>query len=575
MSRASFWTALVLLGGALGLLLAGRVVGIRLRGRVWAWVALALGVAASLPLFFLRSGPLELALGHWALAGNWGISLTWRFDFLAQVFALPAGLSTLLLILWLATGASEEEGRHAPWVLLLLAIFMALLGSGDLLLVYVVWEVGILAAYGFLASPRPRLPVPGVAEWFLGVQHGAGYLFLAALLLMGKAGTLEYGRMEIGAIGLVAFLLATGAAWVRTAQPPFQGWAPAVAGAAGTTGLILIGNGILLAGPYLWLRLLSRGGEPFPGEVLLIGGGLSLVVNAALALRQSGAGPILAGDSAARLGLIWMALGLGGPWGVTAGLVLILDLLLSKAVFYPAVTGVGLGKEVRQGLFALGMWQAAGLPPTLGFIGRWFLALGMIEAGRWPYLPIVFLATPLTLAYLWRGRTLLPRMEEPTTLPKVVRWSTLGVALLSALGGTAVPWLWPALLEQATMVVLGRPPVEVGPALAALLWWLPAWGVGLGVAAALGVGWSGALRRQAAPASAAMALSDTLPVLPDEAIWPAWIGQPAPVYRFLGRVAGLAGSAAGRLVTFLERHTTYFLLLTLFIALAAVFILTR
>ncbi len=546
----------------------------RLWGKVWTWLALALGIAAFLPLLFLRSGP-KFSLGQWVLAGNGYISLTWRFDLLSWTFALPACLSSLLLLLWLAAGASSEEGQHAPWILLLLALFTALLGSADLLLAYVLWEIGVLAAYGLISSPRPRFPVPGVAEWFLGIQHMAGYLFLAALLLIGQAGTLEYDRMGIGAVGLVAFLLATGAAWVRTAQVPFQGWAPAVAGAAGPSGLVLIGSGSLLAGPYLWLRFLPKAGGSFPGEALLIGGSLSLVVNAALALQQNGAGPILAGDGATRLGLIWMALGLGGPWGIGAGLILILDSLLGKAVFYPAITGVALGKETRQGLFALGMWQAAGLPPTLGFVGRWLLVLGLIEAGRWVYLPIVLLATPLTLVYLWRSRILLPRMEEPATLPAGVRRCALGTALLVTLGGTAVPWLWPALLEQATMAALGGTAVEVRPALESLLSWLPVWGVGLGAAAALGVWWSGALRRGAAPTSAAMPLPDTLPVLPDEATWLAWIGRPASVYRFLGRTAGLAGSVASRLVIFLERHTAYFLLLMLFIALVVVAVLTR
>ncbi len=575
MSQAAFWTTLVLLGSGLGLLLAGRLVRTHLWRRVWAWAAPALGVAAFLPLALLRSGPLEFTLGRWALTGNWDISLTWRFDLLSWTLALPAGLSALFLLLWLAVGASPEEGQHAPWVLLLLALFMALLGSADLLLSYVLWEIGILVAYGLLSSPRPRFPVPGVAEWFLGVQHAAGYLFLAALLLIGQVGTLEHGRMEIGAVGLAALLLTAGAAWVRTAQVPFQGWAPAAAGAAGTAGLVLMGSSGFLAGPYLWLRLLPKAGGAFPGEVLLIGGSISLVVNAALAFQQNGTGPILAGDTAVRLGLIWMALGLGGSWGIGAGLLLILDLLLSQAVFYPAVTGMGLGKETRQGLFALGMWQAAGLPPTWGFLGRWLMVLGLAEAGRWAYLPIVLLATPLTLAYLWRGRTLLPRMEEPAILPAVVRWGALGAALLVALSGAVVPWLWPALLERATTAASGMAAVEVWSALEVVLSWLPAWGVGGGVLVALGILWSGALRRRVTTPSAAMPLSDTLPVLPDEAAWLAWIGRPVPVYRFLGRAAGLAGSAAGRLVTFLERHTTYFLLLMLFIALVVVVVLTR
>ncbi len=583
MSQAAGLSTLILLGGGLGLLLVGRTVRHRLWGQVGAWVTLALGIGAFLPMLFLRSGPPEFSLGDWTLAGNWSVSLTWRFDFLSQAFVLPAGLSALLLLLGLAMGASGEERRHAPWVLLLLALFMALLGSADLLLAYVVWEVWVLTAYGLLSSSRPRLPVPGMAEWFLGTHHVVGYLFLAALLLIGQAGTLEYGRLGVGAVGVTALLLATGAAWARTAQVPFQSWAPAVAGAAGATGLMLVGNGGLLAGPFLWLRLLSRAGEPFPGEVLLIGGSLSLVVNAALALRQGGAGPILAGDIAVRLGLIWVALGLGGHWGLGAGLILVLDLLLNQAVFYPAIAGTGLGKETRQGLFALGMWQAAGLPPTLGFIGRWLLVLGLIGAGRWAYVPIVLLTTPLALTYLWRGRTLLPRMEEPTALPAAVRWGTLGGAVLVTLGGTAVPWLWPMFLKQATMAagasgwspLPGTPAVGVEAALEALLPWLSVWGIGLGMIATLGIWWGRALRQRTAMASSAMPLSDTLPVLPEEAAWLAWIGRPVPVYRFLGRLAGLAGNAAGRLVTFLERHTTYFLLLMLFIALAVVVVLTR
>jgi len=575
-SQAAFGATLVLLGGGIGLLLLGRAFRpFPWQGRVLAWVALGWLLGAGLPFLFLRSGPPEFSLGQWVLAGGWGISIAWRFDLLSQVLALPAGLSTLLLLLWLAVGGSGEERRYAPWLLLLLALWMALLGCADLLLAYGVWEVWVLAAYGLLTSPRPRLPVPGMAEWFLGTQHVAGYLFLAALLVLGPAGTLEYGRLGIGEVGVTALLLLLGAAWIRTAQVPFQNWASAAAGAAGAAGLMLVGNGGLLAGPYLWLRLLPRAGGSFPGEVLLIAGSVSLVLNAALTLRQSGAGPILAGDSASRLGLIWVALGLGGPWGLGAGIVLALDLLLSKAVFYPALAGGGLGKEARQGLWALGMWQAAGLPPSVGFLGRWLLVLGLVEAGRWAYLPIVLLATPLTLAGLWRGRTLLPGMEEPEASPAAVRWGTLGVAALLTLGGAALPWLWRPLLEQATMAALGRTAVEVRPALEALLSWLPAWGIGLGVFGALGIGWNRALRKRSRARPAAMPLADTLPVLPDEAAWLAWPAQPSPVYRFLGQLAGQAGKAFGRLVAFLERHTTYFLLVMLLIVLAVVIVLTR
>ena len=54
-----------------------------------------------------------------------------------------------------------------------------------------------------------------------------------------------------------------------------------------------------------------------------------------------------------------------------------------------------------------------GIPPSVGFLGKWYIAVGAVRAGAWPIAVVVFLSTLLTLSYVAR---LLERLyfAEPT-----------------------------------------------------------------------------------------------------------------------------------------------------------------
>ncbi len=578
MTWAFLYTIAILLGGGSILLLAGRW----LKARWSALLSLLVAAGALLPPLLLRSGPTFVRLFTWIPALDWPIPVVYHADTLVQAFALLAALPALLLLLWTGLGAPTEEGHFSPWVLILLGIFLHLLCSADLLVTYAGWELLLLATYFLLTYRRAALPTPGIAEWFLGTQHLAGYPFLFALLSIGQQlGTLQHDRLHVGAVTPLALVLLLGTAWVRTAQVPFQGWALAAAETPGPVSTLLLGGWSLLAGPYLWLRLLAGAPGQGPHEVALIAGSVSLVVGAALALRQESGRQVQAGDTVSRLGLVWMALGLGGLLGVAAGLFLLLDLLLNKIVLHLALSNrKGLAHPVRRLLFAWGAWQALGLPPALGFVGRWLLVLGLIQAGRSIYLLVVLLSTPLALAYLWRGWTLVPPGTPATfRLDRISqRVVAVGVALVP-FGGLAAPWLWGLVLERASTYILGAPADAPGALLGALQGWMPLWAVLALLVVGLGVWWSGAWRwRSSVPAGedgAEGLLRESLSVLPKEATWLAWIGRPAAFYRFFAYLAGYIVTLIHNLVTFLERHTTYFVLLVLAAATIVLIVLTR
>jgi multicomponent Na+:H+ antiporter subunit D len=51
------------------------------------------------------------------------------------------------------------------------------------------------------------------------------------------------------------------------------------------------------------------------------------------------------------------------------------------------------------GVLALAM---VGVPPAVGFVGKWYIALGAVEARSWPLVVVILVSTLLTLAYFAR-----------------------------------------------------------------------------------------------------------------------------------------------------------------------------
>ncbi len=554
----------------LGLVLAGRW----LRPRLGARIALGVTVLSLLPFFGTPHGEVRLFSGLLSETSNYAF----RFDALARLFAGLSGLFVVALLLWMALGAREEEAQAAPWLLLFQAVFLHLLGTGNLLVLYASWEALIFLTYLFLGQRRADLPTPGIAERFLGIQHLAGYPMLGALLLIHqRGGTLTYGSLSAGDVPPEALVLLLGTMWVRMAQVPFQGWLVSTARAPDPADALLQGGWLLLTGPYAWLRLLSRAAAPGPQEAALIVGSISLLLGAVLAMHQETGRRVLAGDTVARMGLLWMALGLGGAWGTAAGLFLLVDLVAGKLLFHLAYAGTGvLDGTLRRAFYALGMWGALGFPPSAGLVGRWLLALGLLLAGRLPYLTVVLLASPFLLAALWRGWSFVPAPEEALEI-RVGHRIGLALGLGVPLSGLLAPLLWRASFERATLAAASASALLIRATLLRLGGWLPGF---LLLLFLLGVGaaWCGCFRRRGRPAldpTASGPLREVLAVLARDTAWLAWMAQPAGLDRALAQLGHALAARIDRGERFLERHTTYFLLFVLIAAGAAVVVLTR
>jgi multicomponent Na+:H+ antiporter subunit D len=64
----------------------------------------------------------------------------------------------------------------------------------------------------------------------------------------------------------------------------------------------------------------------------------------------------------------------------------------------------GLGRKMpwTMAAFTAAALSMIGVPLTVGFVSKWYLCVGALEAGRWYVVPVVLVSSLLTVVYFWR-----------------------------------------------------------------------------------------------------------------------------------------------------------------------------
>jgi multicomponent Na+:H+ antiporter subunit D len=95
--------------------------------------------------------------------------------------------------------------------------------------------------------------------------------------------------------------------------------------------------------------------------------------------------------------------------------------------------GTAARRPIAMLAFGLAGLSLVGLPPSGGFVGKWYLLLGAIRTGQWWWIPVIVVGSLLTAAYLMRvvKRAFAPADDDAPLRP--VRDRRDVIALLLAL----------------------------------------------------------------------------------------------------------------------------------------------
>ncbi|MFC5368397.1 proton-conducting transporter membrane subunit [Salinirubrum litoreum] len=397
------------------------------RGVVLAALLAQIALAGGLAWRVLTGGATTYVIG--AIPASFGIGLAGdRLTAVLVVLVALAGLGAYLV------GGIDRGPAGSLW-LLLVAGLTGVVVTADVFNLYVFLEISGLAAYALVASARDvdaavaaftylLVGTVGATLYLLGV----GYVFVAtgtlamadiavALPTVGYDSTLVIAGFVLMAVGLS----------VKLALFPLHSWKPAAyASAPPAVAAMLAALGSTVAG-YALLRLTYGvfgvaflGAVPTVQVLLVVGGLVSVVAGGVLALRATDVRRLLAYSSVSQFGLFAVGLALATPLAVAGALVTLVGHAVAKGGLFVAAgalaragdlrtlddyAGLGRRAPVVAGAIALLGTSLVGLPPTVGFAGKYLLALGGLEQGSALGLlsaGIVVLSTLLSLAYVGR-----------------------------------------------------------------------------------------------------------------------------------------------------------------------------
>jgi NADH-quinone oxidoreductase subunit N len=465
----------------------------------WACVLLLLGVTS-----------LKKRRGFIALLTALGFTLTLGFT-LAQSGAQAAEqmvtfngmvvideFSVFLSVLFLISGLLgvsvaydylQRMGLDRPeyYVLLMFSVSGMMLMSiaADLIIVFLALELLSFPLYvlSAFARPKPESEEAGIKYFLLGAFSSSFVVFGLALVFGATATTSIEGIVasvregpffpELLPIG--AGLILVGLAF-KVAVVPFHMWTPDVYHGAPSPIVAFMAVGAKAGGFAALLRVFVSAFPALAADLTPIIWGLSaltMVVGNFLAIAQTNMKRLLAYSSIAHGGYIMMALVVFGQEnlaqeGVASALFYLVAYMFTSFAAWAVLLALetkeggglllqdyaGLGRK-HPGLaaaMAIAMFSFTGVPPTLGFVGKFYLFRSVIEGG-FVGLAILGVLTSLVSAYYYLRVVIVMYMQdgEPVVRRDLLLRLTAGGA---AFGVVAFTIFSPPLFQWAAQAVM-------------------------------------------------------------------------------------------------------------------------
>jgi NADH-quinone oxidoreductase subunit N len=380
--------------------------------------------------------------------------------------------------------------RAEYYVLLLFStlgmIFMAI--ANDLIIVFLGLELMSLSLYVLAGFRRTRFESTEAAmKYFLLGAFSSGFLLYGIAFLYGATGTTNLSRMNailiespLAGNAILIFgsvMLLVGFAF-KVSAVPFHMWTPDAYEGAPTSVTAFMSAGAKAAGFAALVRVLTQTLTLADVDWSLIGQWVAIatmVVGNVVAILQNNLKRMLAYSSIAHAGYVLVGILAGGADGYSAVLFYLVVYSILTLGAFGALTLLGRGQDERldvreQGglgrrnpiltaVFALFMFGLAGIPPTAGFIGKFYIFRAAVEADYLPLVIVALLASVVSVYYYLRPIVVM-YMQEPSGSPvEISRSWAAGVALLVA----AILTIWlgvrpGGLADSAMASVLGMFP---------------------------------------------------------------------------------------------------------------------
>ncbi|MFM8321814.1 MAG: NADH-quinone oxidoreductase subunit N [Chloroflexota bacterium] len=439
----------------------------------------ALGLLAALALALLRRSS--------SLSGFGGMLAVDQFSSFLNVLLLVSGLAGVALAYDYLKRTGIERGEY--YALLLFAISgMMLMGmSADLIMIFLSLELLSIPLYVLAGIAVPRMNSEEASlKYFLLGSFSSGFFVFGTALIYGATGATNLAKVlaAAGAGARDPQLLLGGAALVliglgfKVAVVPFHMWTPDVYQGSPSAVTAFMAVGAKAAGFAALLRIFVLALPSIAADmtpVLWVLAALTMILGNTVAVAQTNIKRLLAYSSIAHAGYILMAL---VPYGqgsriaadsVASALFYLAGYALTNFAAWSVVIALekaeekglelsdyaGLGRKypALAAVMVVAMLSFTGVPPTLGFMGKFYLFRTVVEGGFY-WLAVIGVLTSLVSAYYYLRVVVVMYMQNGEPEVRQERWlvamayaSALAVVLLSIFASPLLQWASQAVIQ--------------------------------------------------------------------------------------------------------------------------------
>ncbi len=439
-----------------------------------AWAILLGAATATFPLLLL---PTAFAGGETILRKELvlGLDFILIIDPLSIFMSIVSSFVGFLIIVYSLGYIHHEENQNEYYLMVVLFIgsMMGLVFSGNLIFIYLFWEIIAICCWRLIGFYRLKDHVRKADKAFLVTFFGAVVMLLGFIQVFGVTHSFDLTTMRGTVIPGTAVLLILFGMFSKSATVPLHTWLPD-AGVAPTTVTALLHAAVLVKiGVYAYARIFLYTFR-LPGEwpqVIPVVAVVSSLIAAAAAAVENDLKRILAYSTVSQIGYIFLGFSVANAEGISGSLLFILMHGLAKAGLF-LCAGIVIHavhtKDIREmgGLiktmpltavsFLFCAFSVIGIPPFGGFFSKFLVIMGTVKAGQVWVAAVALFTAVLTMYYLLKvfgmvflGEARNPAPEKTKSMVFVV---TL-LAFLSLVAGFLVSY--PAKLAEVATSHIG------------------------------------------------------------------------------------------------------------------------
>ena len=321
---------------------------------------------------------------------------------------------------------------------------LGLAAANNLIMIFLGLETMSICLYVLAGIVKEKkIGAEAALKYFLLGAFSTGFLLYGMALLYGATGSLNIYEIAAGATTDLLFIAGAGLLLVgfffKISAVPFHMWTPDVYQGTPTTLTAYMATASKSATFVALILILSRMLPADVGEwseVIAIISIITMILGNIIALVQDNIKRMLAYSSIAHAGYLLVGLAAGTPEGYSA----VLYYLFAYTIMNVGAFGVVAYYERQQGLdftdinnyaglgfkspmmgvmLSIFLFSLAGIPPMIGFVGKYLVFAAAINAGMISLAVIGVLASAASIYYYLRPMVYLYMREPHKDLPLV------------------------------------------------------------------------------------------------------------------------------------------------------------